>query len=69
MKASPRALGFVADGGLSLCDKQCRMVIVADIKVLSNPGKRRVGKVDFAWLIAFANDLGRLRFPIDLRPI
>jgi len=69
MKAFPHALGMQPYRVFPLRDKQCRIVIVADIKILPNPSKSSVREVDFARFVAFADDLGHLRFPINLGTI
>src|SRR5215470_11524884 len=66
MKAFPRALCGESLWIIPLGDKECWIVIMADIQILPNPIKRRVGEIDFAWLVAFANDLSCLGLPINL---
>src|SRR5712691_9743376 len=69
MKAFPCALGVQPYWIFPLRDEKCWMIIVANIQVLPNPGKGRVGEVHFALPVALPNNLSRLRFPIKLGSI
>src|SRR5947209_4966718 len=69
MKAFPGPLGVQSYGIFPLRHKECRMIIMPDLQILLDPDESRFREIDFARFVPLPNNLGRLRFPINLGAI